>query len=76
MQKLKLKQVKITFKDSMIKIIGDDYNIDHIVTKMSCCNGKNFVVEIYYQPFNNEVEHVETVIFKNDEILSIEQRWL
>ena len=80
MKKLKLKFVKITFKDSMIKTFGHDdidhYDIDHIETKMSCCNGKNFVLEIYYQPLNNEVTHVETIIFKSDEILSIEQRWL
>lgn len=75
MKKLKLKSVKITFKDSMIKTFGD-YDIDHIETKMSCCNGKNFVLEIYYHLFNNEVSHVETLIFKTDEILSIEQRWL
>lgn len=75
MKKLKLKFVKITFKDSMIKTYGGYDTIDHIETKMSCCNGKNFVLEIYYEPFNNEVTHVETLIFKTDEILSIEQRW-
>ena len=75
MKKLKLKFVKITFKDSMIKTFGHS-DIDHIETKMSCCNGKNFVLEIYYQLFDSEVTHVETFIFKTDEILSIEQRWL
>ena len=75
MKKLKLKFVKITFKDNMIKTFGH-CDIDHIETKMSCCNGKNFVLEIYYQLFDSEVTHVETFIFKSDEILSIEQRWL
>ena len=80
MKKLKLKFVNITFKDSEIRTFGhcdiDHYDIDHIETKMSCCNGKNFVLEIYYQLFDSEVSHVETYIFKSDEILSIEQRWV
>lgn len=75
MNKLKLKLVKITFKDRIIKIFGECDTIDHIETKMSCCNGKNFVLEIYYEPLDNELKRVETIIFKADEILSIEQRW-
>lgn len=74
MNKLKLKLVKITFKDSIIKVFGGNDIIDHIETKMSY-NGKNFVLEIYSEPLDNEVKRVETIIFKADEILSIEQRW-
>lgn len=75
MQRLKLKEVKITFKDCMIKAFGGEDTIDYISTKMSCAGGKNFVLEIHYELFNNEIAHVETHIFKTDEILSIEQRW-
>ena len=75
MGKLKLKFVKITFKDAMIGTFGEDNTIDHIETKMSY-NGKNFVIEIHYDPFNNEMKRVETIIYKADQIVSIEQRWV
>ena len=75
MKKLKLKEVKITFKDSMIKAFGEYDTIDYIEAKMSY-DGKRFIVEIYYEPFNNEMKHVETFVFKVDDILFIEQRWV
>lgn len=74
MKRLKLKIVTITFKDNILKTFGGIKPIDHIETKMNCAGGKNFVLEIYYETFI-EMAHVETFIFKADEILSIEQRW-
>lgn len=75
MKKLKLKFVKITFKDGIIKIFGGYDTGDYIETKTSY-DGKRFILEIYYLPVDNEVKHVETFVFKADEILSIEQRWV
>lgn len=74
MKRLKLKIVRITFKGNIIKTFGGYGSIDHIETKMNC-GGENFVLEIYYETFHAEVTHVETFIFKADEILSIQQIW-
>ena len=74
MKKLNLKRVKITFKNDLIRSFGEFGEVNHIDTKMSC-NGKRFIVEIYYEPFVKETKHVESFIFGIDEILSIEQKW-
>lgn len=75
MGKLKLKSVKITFKDSIIKAFGGCDTVDHIETKMSY-DGKKFIIEIYHDPLDNEMKRVETIVFKADEILFIDQRWV
>lgn len=76
MKKLKLKLIKITFKDNMIRIFGGNDTVEHIEIKMGGCNEEKIVIEIYYESYNVELKHIETFIFKTDEIFSIDQRWV
>ena len=72
---MKLKLVKITFKDCIIKQFGDYESIDHIETDM-VCGAKIFRVQVIYNKLNNELQHVETYKFNVDTITSIDQRWV
>jgi len=73
MEKLKLKYVKITFKDGIIKLFGGIGNVEHIET---IANRTTFKLIIHYILLDNELYRSETVAYSIDDILEIEQRWL
>lgn len=75
MEKLKLKSVKITFKDGSSVTYEDLVNIDHITVR-SNCSETSVVVTLIYNNSQNEVSHEDTIIYKTKDIKEIVQRWL
>ena len=75
MEKLKLKSVKITFKDGSSVTYEDLVNYDHITVRANCSE-TSVIVTLIYNNSQNEVRHKDTIIYKTKDIKEIVQRWL
>ena len=75
MEKLKLKSVKITFKDGSSVTYEDLVNIDQITVRANCSE-TSIIVRLTYNNFQNEVRHDEDIVYKSKDIKEIVQRWL
>lgn len=74
MNKLKLKYVKILFKDGNIVVFADEGDIDHIAIK-SDYSERHIIVTVIYNNSKNEVRHEDTIMYKPEDITEIVQRW-
>ena len=75
MEKLKLKSVKIIFKDDSTVTYEDLVNIDQITVRANCSE-TSVIVRVIYKNFQNEVRHDEDIVYKTKDIKEIVQRWL
>lgn len=75
MDKLKLKSVKITFKDGSTVTYEDLVNYDHITVSANCSE-TSIIVRLIYNNSQNEVRHDEDIVYKTKDIKEIVQRWL
>lgn len=77
MEKLKLKSVKITFKDGSSVTYEDLVNIDHITVRANKpYSEEHVIVTVIYNNSQNEIRHEDTLVYKSKDIKEIVQRWL
>ena len=75
MNKLKLKYVKIFFKDGNLTVFADQGDIDYITIKANCSETR-IIVTVTYNNSPHEVRHEDTFVYNSKDIEEIMQRWV